>query len=97
MSETITYTPQGQPLHTTFMDYGIPLAEDLPELVLDSQETPAPASPIGAKGVGELPTVGVPAAVANAVVDALSHLGVRHLDMPYTPEKVWRALHPASS
>ncbi|MCH7521714.1 MAG: hypothetical protein IIB42_08475, partial [Candidatus Marinimicrobia bacterium] len=59
--------------------------------------TPAPHHPLGAKGVGESATVGAPAAIVNAVVDALSHLGVRHLEIPITPEKVWRAIQESGN
>ena len=97
MTETILYTPEGQPTTGSFMDYGMPFADDMPELILDTQETPSPTNPLGVKGVGELPTVGAPAAVSNAVVDALSHLGVRHIDTPFTPEKIWRVLREARS
>ena len=97
MTEGILYTPEGQPLTGTFMDYAMPFAEDMPELVLDTRETPSLTNPMGAAGVGEVSVAGPPAAVSNAVVDALSPLGVRHLDTPYTPEKVWRVLHQARS
>jgi len=92
MTEGMVYTPEGQPLTGTFMDYAMPFAEDMPELVLDTRETLSPTNPLGAAGVGEVGVAGPPAAVSNAVVDALSPLGVRHLDTPYTPEKIWRIL-----
>ena len=72
------------------MDYALPRADDLPSLV-DTIVTPSPNNFMGLKGVGELPTNGAPAAVANAVLDALAPFGVRHLDMPITAEKVWQA------
>ena len=97
MTEAMVYTPEGQPATGTLMDYAIPYAEDVPELLLDTQEIPSTTNPLGTKGVGELPTVGVPAAVGNGIADALSHLGARHLDPPYTPEKVWRILRDARS
>jgi carbon-monoxide dehydrogenase large subunit len=82
----------GQLLTATLMDYALPRADDLPSMTVDTINTPSPNNFMGLKGVGELPTNGAPAAVANAVLDALAPFGVRHLDMPLTPEKVWRAL-----
>jgi carbon-monoxide dehydrogenase large subunit len=60
-------------------------------------ETPSPNNPLGAKGIAESGTIGAPPAVQNAVIDAIRHLGVTHIDMPCTPEKIWRALHDAPS
>jgi carbon-monoxide dehydrogenase large subunit len=77
----------------SLLDYAVPVAAGLPELITDTIETPSPMNPLGIKGVGELPTVAAPAAIANAVLDALSGFGVRHIDTPLTPEKVWRAMH----
>ena len=91
----MVYSPEGQPLTGSLLDYAVPVAAGLPELITDTIETPSPMNPLGIKGVGELPTVAAPAAVANAVLDALSGFGVRHLDTPLTPEKVWRAMHAA--
>jgi len=91
----MVYSPEGQPLTGSLLDYAIPTAEETPRFLTDTVETPSPLTPTGAKGVGELPTVAAPAAVANAVLDALSHLGVRHIDTPLTPEKVWRAMQSA--
>ncbi len=93
--EGMVYSPEGQPLTGSLLDYAVPTAAGLPELVTDTIETPSPMNPLGIKGVGELPTVAAPAAIANAVLDALSSFGVRHIDTPLTPEKVWRAMHPA--
>jgi carbon-monoxide dehydrogenase large subunit len=92
LTEGVVYTPDGQPVTGSLMDYALPLAEDFPGMELDTIETPSPTNPLGAKGVGELPTVAAPVAIANAVMDALSGTGVRHIDTPLTPEKVWRAL-----
>ncbi len=75
------------------MDYALPRAHKLPNFETDRTVTPCPHNPLGVKGVGEAGAIASPAAVANAVIDALSHLGVRHLDMPYTSEKVWQAIH----
>ena len=90
--EGMAYSPDGQPLTASLMDYAMPSAKGLPELNLDTHETPSPMNPLGIKGIGELPTVAAPAAVANAVMDALSGFGVRHIDTPLTPEKVWNAM-----
>ena len=94
--EGMAYDSAGQPLTGSLMDYAAPFAEDTPSFITDTVETLSPITPTSAKGVGELPTVAAPAAVASAVVDALSHLGVRHIETPITPEKVWRALHGKS-
>jgi carbon-monoxide dehydrogenase large subunit len=91
--EGMVYSPEGQPLTGSLLDYAVPGAAGLPELITDTLETPSPMNPLGIKGVGELPTVAAPAAVANAVLDALAGFGVRHIDTPLTPEKIWRALH----
>ena len=93
LMEVNSYSPEGQPLNSTFMDYGMLLAADMPELSLDYRETESPVTALGVKGIGELPTVAAPVAVANAVIDALSVAGVTHLDTPLTPEKIWQALH----
>jgi carbon-monoxide dehydrogenase large subunit len=85
----------GQLVTGTFMDYAIPRAGDLPSFQLGTQETPSPDHPLGVKGAGESGTIGAPAAVANAVIDALWHLGVRHIDMPLTPARVWHAIRGA--
>ena len=69
--------------------------DDIQQVTLETMETPSPTNPPGVKGIGELPTVATPVAVANAVMDALSSVGVRHIDTPLTPEKIWRALHGA--
>jgi carbon-monoxide dehydrogenase large subunit len=77
------------------MDYAIPRASDLPPLNAQCQETLSPDNPLGVKGAGESGTIGAPVAVVNAVVDALAPFGVRHIDMPLTPERVWRAIEDA--
>ncbi|HEX6383900.1 MAG TPA: aerobic carbon-monoxide dehydrogenase large subunit [Anaerolineae bacterium] len=92
MYEEIVYDENGQNLSGTFMDYLLPTAVETPKWELDKTITPSPHHPLGAKGVGESATVGAPPAIANAVVDALWHLGVRHVDIPITPEKVWKLL-----
>ncbi len=93
LSEGMRYTDAGHPLAGGFMTYGIPIAESLPPFALDNRQTPSPTNPLGIKGIGELPTVAAPVAVANAVADALSRAGasVAGLDMPLLSERVWRA------
>jgi carbon-monoxide dehydrogenase large subunit len=90
--EEVLYDEMGQPTTSTLGDYALPRAADFPEFELDRTVTPTPRNPLGAKGIGEAGTIGSTPAVVNAVVDALSHLGVTHVDMPTTPEKVWRVL-----
>jgi len=90
--EEMIFDEQGNMLTGTFMDYLLPTAVETPKWRLDKTVTPSPHHPLGAKGVAESPTVGAPPAVANAVVDALSHLGVRHIDIPITPWKVYAIL-----
>jgi carbon-monoxide dehydrogenase large subunit len=92
--ERTVYDENGQLLTGEFMDYAIPRAHDIPEYVLGSTETPSPSNPLGIKGVGEAGTIGATPAIANAVMDALAPLGIRHLDLPLTPEKVWNAMGP---
>jgi carbon-monoxide dehydrogenase large subunit len=90
--EEMSYDENGNNLAGSFMDYLLPTAMETPHWETDKTVTPCPHHPLGAKGVGESATVGAPPAIANAVVDALSHLGVRHIDIPITPEKVWKIL-----
>jgi aerobic carbon-monoxide dehydrogenase large subunit len=90
--EEVVYDPEGQPLTATLADYRMPSAADLINYETANTETPTPMNPLGAKGIGESATVGATPAVQNAVVDALSPLGVRHVDLPCTPERVWRAV-----
>ncbi len=92
MFEEIVYDENGQNLTGTFADYLLPTAVESPRWELGKTVTPSPHHPLGAKGVGESPTIGAPPAIANAIVDALWHLGVRHIDIPITPQKVWRLL-----
>jgi carbon-monoxide dehydrogenase large subunit len=91
--EEMTYDENGNNQAGSFMDYLVPTAMETPRWETDRTVTPSPHHPFGAKGIGESATVGAPPAIANAVVDALSHLGVRHIDIPITPEKVWKILH----
>ena len=93
--ERTVYDENGQLLTGEFMDYAIPRATDIPEYVLGSTETPTHVNPLGIKGVGEAGTIGAAPAIANAVMDALAPLGVTHLDLPLTPDKVWQAIRNA--
>ena len=90
--EEVVYDENGQLLSGSLMDYALPRAGLFPRFTLDRTETPTPLNPLGVKGIGEAATVGSTPAVANAVIDALSHLGIRHLDIPLRPEKVWKAV-----
>jgi carbon-monoxide dehydrogenase large subunit len=92
MEEALYDESTGQLLSGTLMDYALPRADDMPNFTVETIATPSPNNFMGFKGVGELPTNGAPAAVANAIVDALRPRGVRHLDMPITAAKIWQAL-----
>ena len=96
MGEQIVHDPQsGQMLTASFMDYQMPRADDLPDIRMATREVPTKVNPLGAKGVGEAGTVGAMAAAMNAVNDALAPLGIRHFDMPATPNRVWAAITAA--
>jgi carbon-monoxide dehydrogenase large subunit len=97
MFEEFVYDEDGNPLTSTFAEYGIPAASDFPSFECALTETPSPNNPMGFKGIAESGTIGAPPAVQNAVIDALHHLGVRHLDLPITPERVWRAIRSAEA
>jgi carbon-monoxide dehydrogenase large subunit len=90
--ERTVYDDSGQLLTGEFMDYPLPRAGDIPEYVMGSTVTRSPGNPLGIKGIGEAGTIGATPAIANAVMDALYPLGVRHLDLPLLPEKIWRAV-----
>src|SRR5665647_2807594 len=92
MYEELIYDEAGNILNGTLMDYLVPTAVESPKWETGHVVTPSPHHPIGAKGVGESPTVGSPPAIANAIIDALSPFGITHLDIPITPFKVWKAL-----
>jgi aerobic carbon-monoxide dehydrogenase large subunit len=92
----ITFDEDGNCIGSNFMDYLIPTAWETPRFELLETTTPSPHHPLGAKGVGESATVGSPAAFVNAVIDALAHLGVRNIDMPVFPDRVWAAIQEAS-
>jgi carbon-monoxide dehydrogenase large subunit len=91
--EEVIYDENGQLVTGSFMDYTVPKAHQVPHLETARTETPTPVNPMGAKGVGEAGTIGATPAIVNAVIDALTPFGVRHLDMPLKPEKIWRAIH----
>jgi carbon-monoxide dehydrogenase large subunit len=95
MFEAAVYDESGQLVSGSLMDYAVPRAAMLPTLELDSTVTPTPVNPLGVKGVGEAGTIGSTPAVVNAVIDALRPLGVKTIDMPLWPEKVWRAIQAA--
>jgi aerobic carbon-monoxide dehydrogenase large subunit len=96
--EDLTYDREtGQLLAGSFMDYAMPRADDVPMFEVDGYEVPTQVNPLGAKGVGEAGTVGALPALMNAVVDALSPLGVRHVDMPVTPARVWEAIQKGTT
>ena len=92
--EEMAYDEDGNLVTSSFSELTIPAASDLPSFVTDRTCTPSPATPLGSKGVGEAGAIGSLPAIVNAVHDAVRHLGVRDLDVPCTPERVWRALHP---
>jgi carbon-monoxide dehydrogenase large subunit len=95
--EQMVYDADGNPLTSTLAEYTIPSAAEFTAFEVGHTETPSPMNPLGAKGIGESATVGSTPAVQNAVVDALAHLGIRHIDMPCTPERVWRAIVDAGA
>jgi carbon-monoxide dehydrogenase large subunit len=94
--EEAVYDDQGQLITGELMDYAIPRATDIPWMETDRTVTPSPVNPLGVKGVGEAGTIGATPALCNAVVDALSHLGVRHIDMPLKRERIWQILQKHS-
>jgi carbon-monoxide dehydrogenase large subunit len=95
--EQFVYDDSGQPITSSFADYAIPTAADTIALEASNTETPTPLNPLGAKGIGESATIGATPAVQNAVVDAVRHLGVKHIDLPCTPERVWAAVRQAQA
>ena len=95
--EQVGYDDDGQPLAVNLYEYHLPTALSVPRVLGELRETPSPWNPLGAKGVGEGGSIGTPAAVANAVADALAPLGIRHVDLPFTPARVWQAMEAARS
>jgi carbon-monoxide dehydrogenase large subunit len=95
--EQAVYDDSGQLLSGELMDYAVPKATMMPWIESHHTETPSPVNPLGVKGVGEAGTIGCSPAVVNSVVDALSPFGVRHIDMPMTPEKIWNLLQKGAA
>jgi carbon-monoxide dehydrogenase large subunit len=95
--EEVVFDADGNPLTTNLADYAMPSAAEVPSFETYNTETPTPRNPLGAKGIGESGTIGSTPSVHNAVIDAVAHLGVRHIAMPCTPERVWRAIQSARS
>jgi carbon-monoxide dehydrogenase large subunit len=95
--EEVRYDADGNPVTSNLAEYAFPSAAELPSFDIVHMETPTPLNPLGAKGIGESGTIGSTPAVQSAVIDALVHLGVRHIDMPATPERVWRAIAAAAN
>ena len=95
--EQVGFDNLGNPVTSNFADYAIPSAAELPSFDVRSTETPTALNPLGAKGIGEASTIGSTPAIQNAVIDAVRHLGIRHIDMPCTPERVWRAIAEAQA
>jgi carbon-monoxide dehydrogenase large subunit len=95
LHEQVGHDEHGQPLAVNLYDYHLPTAQSVPPVVGALRETPSPFNPLGAKGVGEGGSIGTPAAIANAVADALGPLGIRHLDPPFTASRVWHAIREA--
>ncbi len=93
--EEMVYDAEGNPVTGTLVDYAIITATELPSFELLASETPATVNPLGAKGIGEAGTIGATPATQNSVIDAVSHLGIRHIDMPLTPARVWAAISEA--
>ena len=91
------YDEDGNPITSNFADYAVPSAAELPSFEVHSTQTPTPLNPLGAKGIGEASTIGSTPAVQNAVIDAVAHLGILHLDMPCTPQRVWAAVRDAEA
>jgi carbon-monoxide dehydrogenase large subunit len=96
LGERVAYDASGQLLSGSLGDYAVPRAADMPPMLLDHTVTPSPLNPLGAKGVGEAGTNGCPPAIANAVLDALKPLGIEHLDLPFTADRVWQAIQSAT-
>jgi carbon-monoxide dehydrogenase large subunit len=93
--EEVLYDADGNPLTSTLADYAAVSAPDLPSFELVDSETPTTLNPLGVKGIGEAGTIGATPAIQNAVIDAVAHLGIRHIDMPTTPQRVWMAINEA--
>jgi carbon-monoxide dehydrogenase large subunit len=97
LMECVSYDSSGQPITGSFMDYAMPRAEDIPMMEVGDHPVPAKSNPLGTKGCGEAGCAGSLSTIVNAVVDALSDYGIAHIDMPLTPERVWRAIQDAKT
>ena len=95
--ENCVYDEQGQLLSGSFMDYAMPRADGFPMLKVSRNETPSPTNPLGVKGAGEMGTIAATITVANGVMDALAPLGIRHIDIPHTPQRIWQAIQAQSN
>jgi aerobic carbon-monoxide dehydrogenase large subunit len=95
--ENISYDSTGQLLSGSFMDYGMPRADDLLDIASSLEQIPAKTNPLGIKGIGESGTIGAPPTIVNAVLDALRPLGITEIDMPLTPLRVWQAIQKAQT
>ncbi|MET0324655.1 MAG: molybdopterin cofactor-binding domain-containing protein, partial [Ilumatobacteraceae bacterium] len=95
--EEVAYDEDGNPVTSNLADYAIPSAAELPSFEVSNTQTDSPRNPLGAKGIGESGTIGSTPAIQNAVVDAVSHLGVRHVDMPCSAQRVWQAIRAAKT
>ena len=93
--EQVSYDADGNPITSNLADYAIPSAAEFCSFETSNTQTDSPRNPLGAKGIGESGTIGSTPAIQNAVVDAVSHLGIRHIDMPCTAERVWQAIQSA--
>ena len=92
----VSYDADGNPITSNLADYAMPSAAELPSFEASNTQTDSPRNPLGAKGIGESGTIGSTPAIQNAVVDAVSHLGVTHIDMPLSGQRVWAAIQAAS-
>jgi len=97
LMECVNYDSSGQPITGSFMDYALPRAEDIPMMAVGDHPVPAKSNPLGTKGCGEAGCAGSLATIVNAVLDALAEFGITHIDMPLTPERVWRAIQDAKA
>jgi carbon-monoxide dehydrogenase large subunit len=95
LMECVSYDSSGQPITGSFMDYAMPRAEDIPMMAVGDHPVPATSNPLGTKGCGEAGCAGSLSTIVNAVLDALSEFGIKHIDMPLTPERIWRAIQDA--
>jgi carbon-monoxide dehydrogenase large subunit len=97
LMEEVNYDTSGQPITGSFMDYAMPRAEDIPTMEVGDHPSPAKTNPLGTKGCGEAGCAGSLVCIVNAVIDALSEYGIKHINMPLTPEKIWRAIQEAKA